>query len=81
MNKPKFLHEASQDDVLICPHCGTVFDKMVRGESSSFWDGKGYFCPGCNEIAESIPEEDEKEKENRKPWFDEDQNLRAKVKR
>lgn len=63
MERPKFFDESLKDNISICPHCGILFDRKIKGESESLWDGFGVFCPVCGVLA--VPkkdQEDEKEK-------------------
>jgi predicted RNA-binding Zn-ribbon protein involved in translation (DUF1610 family) len=53
------LDDVKQSDVAICPECGILFVKTVKGVTSDFWDGRGFYCPVCEHL---VAREDEKGK-------------------
>lgn len=53
MEKPKSvsLDEVHKEDLAICPNCGVLFVKKVKGEERSFWtDTVGVYCPVCETL-------------------------------
>ena len=53
MGRPKHvsLEEIQKQDVAICPECGVLFVKTVKGEDRSFWSGAtGIYCPVCESL-------------------------------
>ena len=41
------LDDVLKSEIAICPECGVLFVKTVRGETWGFWDGSGIYCPVC----------------------------------
>ena len=52
MGKPKVIsiYDIDKEDVLVCPECGVLFVKTIRGEEWSFWTGTGVYCPVCESL-------------------------------
>jgi len=45
------LDEVRKEDVAICPECGVLFVRTVKGEERSFWTGVlEVFCPACDSV-------------------------------
>ena len=45
------LDEVRKEDVAICPECGVLFVKRVKGEERSFWTGAlEVCCPACDSV-------------------------------
>ena len=53
MGSPKVisLHEVRKEDVAICPECGVLFVKTVKGAERSLWSGEPVVrCPACDSV-------------------------------
>ena len=53
MAEPKLisLDKVRKDDVAICPECGVLFVKTIKGEERSFWTGTAEVrCPACDSV-------------------------------
>lgn len=45
------LDEVRKEDVAVCPSCGVLFVKTVKGEERSFWTGAlEVYCPACDSV-------------------------------
>lgn len=43
------LESVKKDDIGICPKCGTLFVKSVRGEKWGLFTPRGIYCPVCDQ--------------------------------
>lgn len=52
MAKPKTisLDDVLKSEIAVCPECGVLFVKALKGETWSFWTGTGIYCPVCDEL-------------------------------
>lgn len=50
MKKPRniSLDTVRKCDVEVCPNCGIIFVKTVKGETWGLWHGRGLYCPACD---------------------------------
>ena len=53
MSDPRIisLDSVSKSDVAVCPKCGTVFVKTVKGITRGFLRRTGVYCPVCDSLA------------------------------
>ncbi len=55
------LDEVRKEDVAICPSCGVLFVKTVKGEERSFWTGAlEVCCPACDSVVVRKSEKDKR---------------------
>ncbi len=41
------LDNINRTDIGVCPKCGILFVKSVKGKGWGLVSGKGFFCPVC----------------------------------
>lgn len=61
------LDEVPKDQMVICPECGVMFVKTVTGESWSFFEGKGVYCPVCDALV--VKSEKPKKQDQGNSWI------------
>ena len=44
------LESISKSQVAVCPNCGVLFVKPVKGISGGLIFKRGYYCPVCGEF-------------------------------
>ena len=44
------LEDVDKSDVAICPKCGVIFVKSLKGQSGGFLWVRGFYCPACNSL-------------------------------
>jgi uncharacterized C2H2 Zn-finger protein len=49
-HKPISLDDVNKADVAICPNCGTIFVKSIKGPDWAFLGGTKIRCPVCDEF-------------------------------
>ena len=59
MTEPQIisLENVKKSDVAICPECGTLFVKRVKGPSWGFLGGTKIHCPACDTFVMSEDKE------------------------
>jgi uncharacterized Zn finger protein (UPF0148 family) len=69
MAKPKSisLDEVPKDDMVICPECGVLFIKTVKGETWFFFERKGVYCPVCDTLV--VKSEKPKKQDEDNSWI------------
>jgi hypothetical protein len=44
------LENVSKSDVAVCPKCGVLFVKSVKGEKWGLFTPRGIYCPVCDTL-------------------------------
>ena len=42
------LEDVEKNDIGICPECGLLFVKSIKGETSGIFTKRGVYCPLCD---------------------------------
>ena len=53
-NKPISLDDVDKSDVAICPDCGTLFVKTLKGPDWAFFGGTKIHCPVCDSFVTKV---------------------------